>query len=228
MERARNKAKAQETADRRLHVALAITGLVLVGLAVLGLASRANAARDPSASAFLEGGVKQFMQTNLAKQLPGLKVTRVTCFVPTTSQAIQGKCTALFTVSKYGLKGIYRLNGKLSQASVVTVDITSKACTDMHGRRASCDGQTNSGNGLLSAQLAETQLLTNGFTFQNAAKKAKTAFCTGSKAQKWVHGKFDDVFSQFKCVVTAADGKYNVVLKMAGAGYNLPSVTKAR
>src|SRR6478672_7531036 len=67
MERARNKAKAQETADRRMHVALAITGLVLLGLALLGLASQANAARDPSASAFLEGGVKQFMQTNLAK-----------------------------------------------------------------------------------------------------------------------------------------------------------------
>ena len=41
-----------------------------------------------------------------------------------------------------------------------------------------------------------------------------------------MHGKFDDVFSQLKCVVKAADGSYSLVFKMAGAGYNLTGIKK--
>src|SRR5262245_16078256 len=92
----------------RATIALAVTGLALVGLAALGLAAHADAARDPSASAFLEGAVKPAMQQKLKRMIPGLVITKVTCFVPTTSTAIKGPCTAKFTVAKYQLKGTYR------------------------------------------------------------------------------------------------------------------------
>src|SRR5262249_50673295 len=154
MDRLREKAKAQESGDRRTHVALALTGLVLVGLAVLGLASQAKAARDPSASAFLEGALKPQMQTTLRESIPGLVVTTVTCYVPTTSKAITGPCTARFTVSKYQLKGTYKTKATLDSKSRLSWSTSSVSCTDLRGRRASCTGQTNSGNGLISAQLA--------------------------------------------------------------------------
>jgi hypothetical protein len=227
MERGREKARAQETAPLRAHVALALTGIAIVGLAVLGFASQADAARDPSASAFLEGAVKPQMQTTLRKSVPGIAVTRVTCFVPTTSKVITGPCTVKFKVAKYGLLGTYKLKATLANGGKLTIGTTYfLRCTDLRGRRASCDGRSNSGNGLISAPLAETQLLRQGFTLKGATKKVQSATCTGSKAQRWVHGKFDDVFSRLKCVVKATDGSYSLVFQMAGAGYNLSAVKK--
>ena len=41
-----------------------------------------------------------------------------------------------------------------------------------------------------------------------------------------MHGKFDDVFSQLRCVVKATDGSYSLVFQMAGAGYNLTGIKK--
>jgi hypothetical protein len=210
-----------------MHVALALTGLVIAGLAVLGLASRADAARDPSASAFLEGAVKPQMQKTLRTNVPGIAVTRVTCFVPTASKAIAGPCTVRFKVAKYGLLGTYKLKATLANGGKLTIGATYfLRCTDLHGRRASCDGQSNSGNGLISAQLAETQLLRQGFSLKGATKKVKAATCTGSKAKRWVHGKYDDVFSRLQCVAKTATGSYSIVFTMAGNGYNLTGIKK--
>jgi hypothetical protein len=226
MELVREQVKAERSSTVRLHAALALTGLAIAGLAVVGLASQANAARDPSASAFLEGALKPQMQATLRKTIPGIAITQVTCYVPQTSKVITGPCTAKFTISKYQLKGTYKAKATLDSKSRLTWSTSSVACSDLHGRRASCTGQTNSGNGLISAQLAETQLLRQGFVFRNAKKKVKSALCTGSKGQRWVHGKFDDVYSQLKCAVQAADGSYSLVFKMAGQGYNLTGIKK--
>lgn len=231
MQRMREEAKAEHDAGdeggARMRVALALTGLAVLGLAVLGITSQANAAIDPSASAVLAGALQPEMQKTLKKQVPGLVVTKVTCYVPAASKLISGPCTAKFTVSKYQLKGTFKAKAALSSTSRLSWSTSSRSCTDLHGRRASCTGETNSGNGLISAQLAETQLLRNGFSFQNASKKVKSALCNGSKAQRWVKGKFDDVYSQLNCVVQAADGSYSLVFKMAGAaGYNLTTIKK--
>jgi hypothetical protein len=210
-------------------IALALTGLALVGLAALGLASKAGAARDPSASAFLQGAVKAGMQQKLRQSLPGLTITRVTCFVPTSSTAIKGPCTAKFTVAKYQLKGTYRVTATLDSQSRLTWATTSRTCTDLRGRRASCTGETNTGNGLISAQLAETQLLRNGIRAGGGSLKVKSAVCTGMKSKRWLRGKFDDVYAQLRCSVRASNGSYSLVFRMAGAnGYNLVSVKKTK
>jgi hypothetical protein len=231
MERLREEARADNDGEHggsaRTRVALALTGFAIFGLAVLGITSQANAAIDPSASAVLAGALKPDMQKTLKKQVPGLLVTKVTCYVPATSKLISGPCTAKFTVSKYQLKGTFKAKATLSSTSRLSWSTSSRSCTDLHGRRASCTGESSSGNGLISAQLAEAQLLHNGFSFQNASKRVKSALCTGSKAQKWAKGKFDDVYSQLNCVVQAADGSYSLVFKMAGAaGYNLTAIKK--
>jgi hypothetical protein len=227
MARVEEEARAEQAAARRMHVALALTGLAIAGLVVLGVASQADAARDPSASAFLEGAVRPEMQKTLRKSVPGLAVTKVTCFVPTSSKTITGPCTVKFKIAKYSLLGTYKLKATLGEASRLTLGTTYfLKCTDLHGRRASCDGRSNSGNGLISAQLAETQLVRQGFPFRSATKRVKSALCTGSKGQRWLHGKFDDVFSQLNCVVRAADGSYSLVFRMAGAGYNLTAIRK--
>jgi hypothetical protein len=227
MGRVREEAKAEQIATRRMHAALALTGLAIAALVVLGLASQANAARDPSASAFLEGAVKPQMQMTLRKSVPGIAVTRVTCFVPSTSKVITGPCTVKFKVAKYALLGTYKVKATLANGGKLTIGTTYfLKCTDLHGRRASCDGRSNSGNGLITAQLAETQLLRQGFALKGATKRVKAATCTGSKAKRWVHGKFDDVFSRLTCVVKTADGSYSLVFQMAGAGYNLTGIKK--
>jgi len=210
-----------------MQVALALTGFAIAGLVVLGLAAQADAARDPSASAFLEGAVKPQMQTTLRKSVPGIAVTRVTCFVPTSSKAITGPCTVRFRIAKYGLLGTYKLKATLANGGKLTIGTTYfLKCTDLHGRRASCDGRSNSGNGLISAPLAETQLLRQGFSLNGAGKRVKSAICTGVKGPRWVHGKFDDVFSRLRCVVKATDGSYSLVFQMAGAGYNLTGIKR--
>jgi hypothetical protein len=228
MDRDRTKAaraKAEEVDGGRVRLRLALTGFVVLGLAVFAV-SQANAAIDPSASAVLAGALKPQMQKTLKKQVPGLVITKVTCYVPRTSATIAGPCTAKFTVAKYGLKGTYKGKASLNASSRLAWSTSSRACSDLHGRRASCTGETSSGKGLISAQLAETQLIRQGFVFKNATRKAKTAVCTGSKAKRWAHGKFDDVYSQLKCVARAADGSYSLVFTMAGQGYNLTGIKK--
>jgi hypothetical protein len=221
-------ARTARHASNRTKIAFAVTALATLGLAVLGLASQADAARDPSASAFLEGALKPAMQTRLRQDVPGLKITKVTCFVPTTSNVIQGKCTAKFTVTKFHLKGTYQATAKLDAQSRLTWSTTSHTCTDMRGRRASCTGETSSGKGLISAQLAETQLVANGINFQSGSVKVKSASCVGLKSKKWNRGKFDDVYSQLKCTAKGSDGAtYGVTFVMVGTdGYNLTNVTK--
>ena len=169
------------------------------------------------------------MQTTLKKQVAGLVITKVTCYVPTTSAAIAGKCTAKFKLAKYALLGIYQAKATLNSQSRLTWSTTGRTCTDLRRRRASCTGESNTGNGLISAQLAETQLLTNGVVYQSATKKAKTAVCSGLKTHKWKRGEFDDVYAQLKCSVKATDGaSYSLVLVMAGSdGYKLTQVKRS-
>jgi len=226
MKRVREQVKAERSSGGRSHAVLALTGLALVGLAVLGLVPHANAARDPSASAFLEGALRPQMQATLRKSIPGLAITEVTCYVPQSSKAISGPCTARFTIPKYQLKGTYKAKATLDSKSRLTWSTSSVSCSDLRGRRASCTGRTNSGNGLISAQLAETQLLRQGFSLNGADKKVSDATCTGSKAQRWLHGSYDDVYSRLNCVVKAAGGSYNLVFVMAGNGYNLTGIKK--
>jgi hypothetical protein len=229
MSRLRGTTTTRQERTPRTTIAVAVTGLALVGLAALGLAARADAVRDPTASAFLEGALKPAMQKELKKQIPGLVITKVTCFVPTASAAIKGPCTAKFTVAKYQLKGTYRANGTLNQRSRLTWSTRSVTCTDLRGRRASCTGETNTGNGLISAQLAETQLLRNGIAAGGSSLDVKSAICTGVKSKRWLRGKHDDVYSQLRCSVKASNGSYNLVFRMAGAnGYNLVSVKKTK
>lgn len=207
---------------------LAATALAFAAFALLALVSQAQAARDPSASAFLAGAVKPAMQQMLRKTVPGISISKVTCFVPTTSQTIQGKCSAKFTVPRVGIKGTYQTNAKLASNGRLTWSTTGRTCSDLRGRRASCTGETNTGKGLISAGLAERQLTTNGFQFQSAQLKVKTAICQGLKSAKWLHGKFDDVYAQLRCSVKAGDGRsYTMLFKMVGSdGYNLTNVTR--
>jgi hypothetical protein len=229
MSRLRRSTTARQERTPRTTIALAVTGLALVGLAALGLAAQADAARDPTASAFLEGAVKPAMQQKLKQMIPGLVITKVTCFVPTSSAGIKGPCTAKFTVAKYQLKGTYRVDATLDQQSRLTWSTTARDCTDLRGRRASCTGETNTGNGLISAQLAETQLLRNGINAGGRTLKVKSSICSGIKSKRWVRGKFDDVYAQLRCTVRASNGSYSLVFRMAGAnGYNLVSVKKTK
>ena len=82
------------------EVALALTGFAMP--AGVSPRAQADAARDPSASAFLAGALKPQMQKTLARASPGIVVTKVTCFVPTTSKADHRQCTVKFTVAKSG------------------------------------------------------------------------------------------------------------------------------
>jgi hypothetical protein len=229
---AARQAKAREAAAdaraARIAIAVAATALVTAGLVALGLAAQAGAARDRSASAFLAGALKPAMQQTLRKSVPGIAVSKVTCFVPSTSTTIQGKCTAAFTVAKFGLKGKYQANAKLASNGRLTWSATGRTCSDLRGRRASCTGQTNTGNGMISAGLAERQLLANGLVYQQAKVKLKTAICQGLKSAKWKHGNFDDVYAQLRCSVRATSGgSYSLVFRMVGAdGYNLTNVTR--
>jgi hypothetical protein len=211
----------------RPRLTLAGAALALLGAAA-GPASSAVAAVDPSASAFLAGAVKPALQSTLKKQVPGFAVTKVTCFVPTTSAAIKGKCTAQFKVAKANLLGRYQVTAKLDSQGRLTWSTTSRSCTDSRTRqRASCTGESSTGGGLISARDAETQILGNGYAFKNVEKKAKTAVCRGVKSAKWKRGEFDDVFKKVKCDVQAADGKYTVVLLMVNGGtYRLTGVAK--
>ena len=216
----RAEARAEQVDRQRMRMAVALTAFVVFGLAAFGV-SESYGAIDPTASAVLAGALKPEMQKTLKKQVPGLVVTTVKCYVPSASAQITGPCTAKFTVGKYGLKGAYKTKATLSNKSKLSWSTTSVSCSDLHGRRAACNGQTSSGSGLISAQLAETQLLRQGIVVKNATKKVSSALCTGSKAKRWVHGKFDDVFSQLRCVAKTADGSYGLVFRMAGQGYNL-------
>src|SRR5262249_18045522 len=151
------------------------------------------------------------------KSVPGLVVTKVKCSVPVGSGPISGPCTANFTVVRYGIKGVYEARATLDNKGRLSWSTTSRKCTDLRGRRASCNGRTSTGNGLISAELAEHQLLAHGIDYKQATVKAKSAVCTGLKSHKWVRGQFDDVFTQLKCDVKAADGvAYSVVFVMAG------------
>lgn len=200
---------------------------MLVGTALLG-ATPATAEIDKSASAVLASALKPGMQSTLRKEVPGLVITKVTCYVPTTNAAISGPCTATFKLAKYKLLGTYRAKATLGNQMQVTWSTTSRSCTDLRRRRASCTGETSTGNGLISAQLAETQLLTNGLSYKAVAKKAKTAVCAGLKTSKWKRGEFDDVYARLKCSVKATDGaSYSLVLVMSGNGYRLTKVQRA-
>jgi hypothetical protein len=70
------------------------------------------------------------MQTKLRMAVQGLKVTKVTCYVPTTSKLISGKCTAKFSVVKYKLLGVYQANATLDSRSRLTWSTTKVSCTD--------------------------------------------------------------------------------------------------
>jgi hypothetical protein len=210
------------------RLAIAGTTLILLGAAVPGGTTSAAAAIDPSASAFLAGALKPAMQSTLKKQVPGLVITKVTCFVPTTSAVIAGKCTAKFKLAKYNLLGVYQAKAKLDNKSRLSWSTSARSCTDSRTRqRASCTGESSTGGGLISARDAEAQLLRSGFIVRNAKKSAKSAVCTGLKSKKWKHGEFDDVFKQLRCDVKAADGTYRLVFVMVNAGnYRLTSVAK--
>jgi hypothetical protein len=218
-----------QTSAARSRLATASLGAAVLGAAALALAPQATAAIDPSASAVLAGGVKPAMQSTLKKQVPGLVITKVTCFVPRTSAAIAGKCTAKFKVAKNSLLGVYQVTAKLDNRMRVTWSTTSLACTDSRThQRASCSSESSTGNGLISPRDAETQLLTNGFEYRTEKLKAKSAVCTGLKSHKWKRGQFDDAFAQVSCDVKTADGSgYRLVLVMVNAqGYRLTNVTK--
>ena len=166
-----------------MQVALALTGFAIAGLAVLALAAHADAARDPAASAFLEGAVKPQMQKTLRKSVPGIAVTKVTCFVPSGERGDHRPVHRQVQGREVRLLGTYKLKATLANGGKLTLGTTYfLKCSDLHGRRASCDGRTNSGNGLISAPLAETQLLRQGFSLNGASKSVKSAVCTGSKA----------------------------------------------
>jgi hypothetical protein len=109
--------------QRSLAVALAAAG-------TLATAVPSTAAIDPSASAVLAGALKPAMQTSLKKKVPGLVVTKVTCYVPTTSKEISGKCTAKFTIAKYRLTGVYQARATLNNQSRLSWSTSSVACSD--------------------------------------------------------------------------------------------------
>jgi hypothetical protein len=96
----------------------------------LALALPTQAAIDPSASAVLASALKPAMQKNLKTKVPGLVVTKVTCYVPTTSKLVAGKCTVKFTVAKYKLAGVYQAKASLSSQSRLTYSTASVKCSD--------------------------------------------------------------------------------------------------
>jgi hypothetical protein len=212
------------------ELAVAVTATALLAAATLTLAATARAAIDPSGSAFLAAGVKQAMQNRMLNEVPGMVITKVTCFVPTTSAALKGKCTAKFKVPKVKLLGVYQVNGSMDNQSRVSFATTSAACTDSRtGQRASCTNETSSGGGLVAPRLAESSLLSNGFTVGAAKKKAKTAVCRGVKSKRWKRGEHDDVFAQLDCNVRATDGaafKLSFVVT-GGTAYRLANVKRA-
>ena len=102
----------------------------LVAATALVGATAASAEIDKSASAVLASAVKPAMQTKLKKVVPGLVITKVTCYVPTTSALIAGKCTAKFTVKKHDLLGTYQTKATMNNQMRLTWSTTSVACTD--------------------------------------------------------------------------------------------------
>jgi hypothetical protein len=205
-------------------------GLAIAVLAAaLGAGSTATAAIDPSASAVLAGSLKPAMQTTLKKKVPGIRITKVTCFVPRESKLVSGPCTARFTVAKYNLAGIYRAKATLDAKSRLRWSTSEASCTDSRThQRASCSNETSTGGGLISARDAETQLLTNGLSYRGRKMAAKSAVCLGLKSHKWLHGKFDDAFSRLRCDTRTARGQsYRLVLVMVNAQtYKLTNVVK--
>lgn len=103
---------------------------LLAAAATVALAGPAAAKIDPSASAVLASALKPAMQTKLKKTVAGLVVTKVTCYVPTTSKLITGPCTARFTVAKFKLDGVYRAKATLDSRSRLTWSTSSVTCTD--------------------------------------------------------------------------------------------------
>jgi hypothetical protein len=116
----------------QMHRVLARIGIGagVLALAVSAFAGSARAANDPSAAAFLAGALKPAMQKTLKAKVPGLVVTKVTCYVPSTSADIKGKCTAKFQVTKFRLLGVYQAKAALSGRGKLTWSTTSVACTD--------------------------------------------------------------------------------------------------
>jgi hypothetical protein len=114
----------------RSRVAVAVTALALLGTALLCLTPPAGATNDPSAAGFLEGALKPAMQMTLKKKVPGIVVTKVTCFVPTSSSAVAGTCIAKFAVAKYRLVGVYRVNAKLDDKARLSWTTSSVSCSD--------------------------------------------------------------------------------------------------
>jgi hypothetical protein len=112
------------------RLVVAVTALAMLGIAALGLASQAGAKIDPSASAILASALKPQMQKTLKAKVPGLVVTKVTCYVPTTSTLIAGKCTAKFSVTKARLLGTYQATASLSNTSRLKWATTSVSCMD--------------------------------------------------------------------------------------------------
>ena len=123
-------AQMSQTTTVRTRLLIAATALAMLGIAALGLASQAGAKVDPSASAVLASALKPQMQKTLKKKVPGLVVTNVTCYVPTTSALIAGKCTAKFSVAKARLLGIYKTTASMSNTSMLTWSTTGVTCSD--------------------------------------------------------------------------------------------------
>ena len=86
------------------------------------------------------------MQKTLKKQVPGLAGHQGDVLRPDRrARPSPGPCTAKFTVAKYELKGTFKAKAKLSATSRLSWSTSSRTCTDLHGRRASCTGETNTG-----------------------------------------------------------------------------------
>ena len=203
MGRVAEEARAEQASSRRMHVALALTGLAIAGLAVLGLAAQADAASDPSASAFLEGAVKPQMQKTLRKKRPRARRDQGDVLRPDVEQDDRRAVHRQVQGREVGLLGTYKLKATLANGGKLTLGTTYfLKCTDLHGRRASCDGREQLRQRAdQRAARGDAAAARRASSLKSATKRVKSAVCTGSKGQRWVHGKFDDVFSQLNCVV---------------------------
>ena len=113
--------------------------LAVVATAALGSTHSASARIDPSASAVLAGALKPAMQAKLKKAVRGLVVTKVTCYVSTTSKLVSGPCTARFTVARVHLDGVYRAKATLDNRSRLSWSTSAVTCTDSRThKRVAC------------------------------------------------------------------------------------------
>ena len=116
----------------RTSVAVALAAAAVLAAAVLAAAVPVpvGAAIDPDASAKLAGELKTQMQLKLKKLVPGLVITKVTCYVPATSKLVSGKCTARFTIAKYRVTGVYQAHATKNAESRLSWSTSAVSCAD--------------------------------------------------------------------------------------------------